>query len=332
LVICNGEALKGMRKFYIKRRDCLVSLARMVLVVAFGLFLLSSCRGVYKENPALADNSKPLFTFVFDDGNATDYLAANDIFKTRGEVACSAVVTDWINTKNYLTASQLLELQNDGWEILSHTKSHPNLRELSGDRIENEMSQSKATLENLGIKVKNLVYPFNMNNDLVRNIARKYYRSARGGRSMPNPYVIDRYELKSYSVKHNVDKMKGYIDKAYSERKWLIFYHHGIEGKIKIANKKGAFVPGEILNMTPSGAKGGYIEDSGSTMLFVPLSGTPQANDTIVGRSSGAACDLTKALYNERENIIDIIEYIRNKYPDMHIVTIDEGLNRTNLF
>jgi len=321
-----------MRHSRIKRRDYPVSLAMTILVVAFGLFLLSSCRGVYKENPALANNSKPLFTFVFDDGNETDYIVAKDIFKTRGEVACSAVVTDWINTEDYLTASQLLELQNDGWEILSHTKSHPNLRELSGDRIETEMSQSKATLEKLGIKVKNLVYPFNMNNDLVRNIAGKYYRSARGGRSMPNPYVIDRYELKSYSVKHNVDKMKGYIDNAYSEKKWLIFYHHGIEGKIKISNKKGAFIPGEILNISPSGAKAGYIKDKDSSMLFVPLSGTPQVNDTIIGQSSGATCDLTKALYNERENIIEIIEYIHNKYPDMHIVTIDEGLNRTSPF
>ena len=307
-------------------------LSRTVLVVVFGLFLLSSCRGVYKENPALANNSKPLFTFVFDDGNETDYIVAKDIFKTRGEVACSAIVTDRINTKDYLSAPQILELQNDGWEILSHTKSHPNLRELSGDRLETEMSQSKATLEKLGIKVKNLVYPFNMNNDLVRNIAAKYYRSARGGRSMPNPYVIDGYELKSYSVKHNVDKMKAYIDKAYSEKKWLIFYHHGIEGKIKISNKKGAFIPGEILNITPSGAKAGYIKDNGSSMLFVPLSGTPQVNDTLIGRSSGAACDLTKAVYNERENIIEIIEYIHNKYPDMHIVTIDEGLNRTGIF
>lgn len=310
----------------------MVLLARTILVAAFGLFLLSSCRGVYKENPVLSNNSKPLFTFVFDDGNETDYLVAKDIFKTRGEVACSAVVTDRINTENYLTASQLLELQNDGWEILSHTKSHPNLRELSGDRIETEMSQSKATLEKLGIKVRNLVYPFNMNNDLVRNIAGKYYRSARGGRSMPNQYVIDGYELKSYSVTHNVDKMKAYIDKAYSEKKWLIFYHHGIKGKIKISNKKGAFIPGEIFNMTPSGAKGGYIKDNGSAMLFVPLSGKPQVNDAIIGQSSGAACDLTKALYNERENIIEIIEYIHSKYPDMHIVTIDEGLNRTGIF
>jgi peptidoglycan/xylan/chitin deacetylase (PgdA/CDA1 family) len=295
------------------------------------LLLLISCSGVSTKQYAFNNAAGPLFTFVFDDGNETDYLVAKDIFKMRGEVACSAVVTDRINTENYLTASRILELQNDGWEILSHTKSHPNLRELSGERIEIEMSQSKATLEKLGIKVKNLVYPFNMNNDLVRNIAGKYYRSARGGRSMPNPYVIERYELKSYSVKHNVDKMKGYIDKAYSEKKWLIFYHHGIEGKIKISNKKGAFVPGEILNMTPSEARGGYIEDNGSAMLFVPLSGTPQVSDTIIGQSSGAACNLSKALYNERENIIEIIEYIHNKYPDMHIVTIDEGLNRTSL-
>ncbi len=327
-VICHGDALKGVRQFRIKRRDCLVSLARTVLVVAFGLFLLSSCRGVYKENPALANNSKPLFTFVFDDGNETDYIVAKDIFKTRGEVACSAVVTDRINTEDYLTASQLLELQNDGWEILSHTKSHPNLRKLSENQIETELFQSKSVLEGLGLKVKSLVYPFNKYNEAVIKIAGKYYRAGRGGRKILKSSLPDQYKLKSFSSGHAFSKIKDLIDKAFSEKQWLILYHHRIDARIKLSKKSGVYVTGENLIFTPSGATGKYIEDNGSKLLFVPLSGTPQVNDTITGQSSGTTSRVSNVDYNDRETIVQIIEYIHKNYPDMHIVTIDEGLDR----
>src|SRR3990170_4259952 len=113
---------------------------------AFILFLISLCSGVTANN-----KSKPLVTFVFDDGNETDYTVAKNIFSAQGEVACSAVTTNWINGKGYLTVPQLMELQNAGWEILSHTESHPNLRDLSGSQIETELSQSKAALENWGL-------------------------------------------------------------------------------------------------------------------------------------------------------------------------------------
>jgi len=73
-----------------------------------------SCSGGNKKNTAAADKSVPLVSFVFDDGSETDYTVARGIFSSRGEVACTAVVTNWLNTKNYLSVSQLAELQKGG--------------------------------------------------------------------------------------------------------------------------------------------------------------------------------------------------------------------------
>ncbi|MBI4848334.1 MAG: polysaccharide deacetylase family protein [Nitrospirae bacterium] len=296
------------------------------------LLLISSCRGVTtKETSVMDSKSKPLVTFVFDDGNETDYTVARDIFKSHAEVACAAITTNWLDTKNYLSASQLGELQKDGWEILSHTESHPNLRALSGSQVETELSRSKSTLEDLGLTVKNLVYPYNKTNRMVKEIAGKYYRSAREGGSMLNLYILDRYELKSYSIKHNLSKMESYIDNAYSEKKWLIFYHHQIDAKLKISDKKGNFISGENLFFQPSGATGRYTESGivfiGPAIYFTPLGGIPQTNDTITGRTSGATCRLDRVIYNEKEDINDMIEYIHKNYPDMRIVTIDKGLD-----
>jgi peptidoglycan/xylan/chitin deacetylase (PgdA/CDA1 family) len=273
----------------------------------------------------------PFVSFVFDDGNETDYTVARDIFSSQGEVACTAVVTNWVNTKNYLSVSQLAELQKDGWEILSHTESHPDLKTLSGGQVEAELAKSKSIFENLGFTVKNLVYPYNKTNVAVKKIAAKYYRSGRDGGSMLNPYILDRYDLKSYSIKHNLSKMKSYIDNAYSEKKWLIFYHHNIDAKIKISDKNGNLILGEDLFFQPSGAKGKYtasgIVFSDRAIYFTPLSGIPQANDTITGRTSGATFKLDRVIYNEKEDIKDMIEYIHTNYPEMKIVTIDKGLD-----
>lgn len=298
---------------------------------AFIIVFTLSCSGGNIRNTASADKLKLLVSFVFDDGNETDYTVARDIFKSRGEVACTAVVTNWVNTRNYLSVAQLLDLQNEGWEIMSHTMSHPRLKSLSESLIETELFQSKASLERWGLNTKNLVYPYNGNDETIRNIVGKYYRSGRSGHRMLNGTDLDRYNLKSYSnelsTRKTLSEIKSYIDQAFAEKKWLIFYHHMIDAKIKISNKKGIFISEELLSFEPSGATGKYIKDNGSVIQFIPLYGNPQVGDIVTGWQSEAVSKLERIYYNEREAIIEIIEYIHKNYPDMRIVTIDKGLD-----
>ncbi len=276
-------------------------------------------------------NSKPLVSFVFDDGDETDYTVARDIFKAKGEVASTAVVTGWVNTENYLSVSQLSELRQDGWEIMSHTVSHPNLRDLSESQIDDELSMSKEALESWGLPVRNLVYPYNKSNKTVEKIAAKYYRAGRAGQKMLNGPDQDRYSLKSFSselsFRHNMSHIKDHIDQAYAQKKWLILYQHLIDAKIKISDKQGSFMQDEMLMFKPSGASGKIIEDNRWSLVFIPLSGTPQIGDTVTGVSSGASAKLTRKEYNEREAITEMIEYIHSTYPEMRIVTIDQGLD-----
>ena len=286
--------------------------------------LLISCSGISTKQDTFNNTAAPLFTFVFDDSYETDYLIAKDIFTAHHSVACSAVVTDWLNTKDHLTGSQLLDLQANGWEILSHTKSHSYLPLLSERSIEDELSQSKSALECMGIKVRNLVYPFNKYSDTIIKSARRYYRSCRGGKYC----FMDQDCLQSFPVKHSFDQVKGLIDMAYANRQWLILYHHMISACIKVEDRIGKYVSGEIMHFQPSGATGKYVKDSGSKILFLPLSGDPHINDTATGQSSGSVSVVYKVDYNDREIIAELIEYIQRTYPGMQIVTIDEGLDR----
>jgi peptidoglycan/xylan/chitin deacetylase (PgdA/CDA1 family) len=273
----------------------------------------------------------PLFTFVFDDGHDTDYLVARDIFAAQGAIACSAITTDWINRPGYMSAGQIIGLRDAGWEIMSHTATHPNLSSLTPGQIDDELSRSKTALEGLGVTVRNLVYPFNRNNATVRELAGEYYRSGRGGTNKSNTGVINPHELRSFSNKQDLRKMKGHVDRAHAEKSWLIIYHHEIDARITLMNKKGAFARGEPLAFSPSGARGRHVRDlwflTAGSLHFVPLTGTPRPGDTILGQTSGATAQLSHVVFNERENIGELVRYILTRYPDMRIVTIDQGLD-----
>jgi peptidoglycan/xylan/chitin deacetylase (PgdA/CDA1 family) len=277
-------------------------------------------------------NSIPIVSFVFDDGNDTDYLVGKEIFASQGVVASSAVTTGFLNTEYHMTTAQVLALQDAGWEIMSHTVSHPNLKSLSLPDLETELGRSKSNLEGSGLSVRNIVYPYNKNDATVRKVAAKYYRSGRGGTNSFNTAGFDPYFIKSFSMKHDVAKMKSLIDTAYREKDWLVFYQHEIDAKVKVSDYDGTFLKGEKLVLSPSGAVGRFVTVHwfpvyGYAVYLVPFSGVPQPGDTIKGERSGATARIDHIIYNEREQLSDMLGYIRRTYPDMPVVTIDKGLD-----
>ncbi len=166
---------------------------------------------------------------------------------------------------------------------------------------------------------------------MVRAITRRYYRSGRGGTNAVNGAAVDPYDLKSYSTKHELARMARYIDRAYAGRSWIIFYHHQVDIKAAVEERHGSFISGEKLLFSPSGAIGRYEPPTWylffGSLYFVPLSGRPEAGDTITGESSGATARIDRILYDEWAQIRDMIRYVRAHYPDMRIVTIDQGLD-----
>jgi len=296
------------------------------------LLFLASCAGTRHVDAEIPTASSPLVTFVFDDGYDTDYLVARDIFAQQGAVACAAITTDWINKPEYLATEQVRGLSDAGWEILAHTATHPNLTSLPSAQIDDELSRSKAMLVGLGLNVKNLVYPYNKSNEMVREIARKYYRSGRGGKNELNRDVRNPYDLRSVSNRtHDAKALKGFIDRAYAEKNWLIIYHHQIDAKATLTNKQGTFLEGEQLLFSPSGALGRLRRDAwfltAGFIHFIPLSGLPQPGDRVVGAVSGTSASIVRMVYDQRTDIADLVRYVCTQHPEMRIVTIDQGLD-----
>ena len=75
---------------------------------------------------------------------------------------------------------QLGELQAAGWEIGSHTVSHPHLTAIGDDRLDEELAVSRATLERtLGRPCDSLAYPYGDHDDrVVAAAGRAGYRFA----------------------------------------------------------------------------------------------------------------------------------------------------------
>lgn len=104
---------------------------------------------------------------TFDDGYEDNYTNAYPILKEYGFKAVIFEITNTIDKDlAYLTSSQLIEMEQNGIDIESHTVSHIKLGELSYDKQLNELKSSKEILEKiLNKKVNYIAYPFGSYNE-----------------------------------------------------------------------------------------------------------------------------------------------------------------------
>ena len=97
---------------------------------------------------------------TFDDGYKDVIDNALPILKENGYRAVVFVITDKINQPGYLDWGNLERLKNEGWEIGSHSLTHPDFKILSDELAKKQIFESKKILEDkLKIKVEYFCYP-----------------------------------------------------------------------------------------------------------------------------------------------------------------------------
>ncbi len=216
----------------------LVWMCAIVVVISLPLtaYQVWQERNIFTEgHNDQSERRKPMVSFVFDDGYETTFTKAKSIFRSQGEVASAAITLNFIGKKNRMTAAHILELQNDGWEILGHSITHPNLTALTGEEIDHELKASKEGLEALGFEIVNFVYPFYKHNAAARNVARKYYRSARAGDNSKtgfniNPHILRVYALSAIDIENHdsLAALQRLVDKAEENNAWLMITYHNV--------------------------------------------------------------------------------------------------------
>jgi peptidoglycan/xylan/chitin deacetylase (PgdA/CDA1 family) len=147
---------------------------------------------------------------TFDDGYRSVLELAEPILTGLGYVATVFVPTDlvaqpgpmawpgvdlWLGGPHEselegMSWEQLGILTEAGWEIGSHTRTHPRLTALDDDRLEDELLHSRELLdERLGRRCQTLAYPYGDHDERVVRMARQsgYSAAATLPRGLPRP-------------------------------------------------------------------------------------------------------------------------------------------------
>jgi|GEM_PF-374156 len=105
---------------------------------------------------------------TFDDGDEDAYTQAYPVLQNFGFQGVFYVIAGFINQPDYLTADQIKEMSNNGMTIGSHTLDHCDLTKIDQSAVPNELSASKAAIENvIGKPVTNFCYPFGGYNKVI---------------------------------------------------------------------------------------------------------------------------------------------------------------------
>lgn len=157
------------------------------------------------------EERKKWIVCTFDDGYKSLTNDALEILKKQGFTATVFVCTGLIGKDNswnnkdailreHLDINGINLLIKEGWEVASHGVFHKNLLKLSDVEIEYELLESKKALNQIVGYCDTYAYPYGAYNKFIRRCVEKYYKYAfavdQGGTSM----VVDKHQLKRYSI------------------------------------------------------------------------------------------------------------------------------------
>lgn len=117
---------------------------------------------------------------TFDDGYKDVAINAYPIMKKYGFVGTAFIITDSVGKDDYMTWDDIRMLHEAGWEIGSHTSSHPDLSKSRENKVIREVTDSKSKIEEeIGTTVSTFCYPSGKYNDtVVQNVANAGYKYA----------------------------------------------------------------------------------------------------------------------------------------------------------
>jgi peptidoglycan/xylan/chitin deacetylase (PgdA/CDA1 family) len=157
-----------------------------------------NCSGTIPEKSVL---------ITFDDGHADVYQFAFPIMEKYGFFGAMYVVANRTTAHGFLSVDQLREMIEAGWEIGSHTFTHPDLTELDIQDLREELTDSRSTLETrLEVDIVSLAYPFgSFSPQVAQEAVKAGYTNAMGIGILNTHGVETRYYLSRREVVGQAD-------------------------------------------------------------------------------------------------------------------------------
>jgi peptidoglycan/xylan/chitin deacetylase (PgdA/CDA1 family) len=134
-------------------------------------------------------------------------------------------IDHWIGTPHEheltpMSWDELRELANAGWEIGSHTRTHPHLTQLGDEETARELGDSRTEIEDeLGLPCDTIAYPYGDVDDRVEDLTRQAgYRTAA---ALPGSFThLNVHRYARLGLYHNDGPVRFWLKLARGTR-WL---------------------------------------------------------------------------------------------------------------
>ena len=192
------------------------------------------------------NTGKTIMTFIDDDGASESVSSWEDLYDACGVVPTFALITSKVGEPNRITWDDVERLKLKGFEFISHTHNHKNLKELTEEQVRTEFSESKTCLEQHGCNSNFVVYPFNQHSEISDALLPQYFLAGFSENNDMNTTPLNVTALGRYSflgnTTINVTDSKGgnhtvlspkteiqynkILDEALVKNGWVVFMCH----------------------------------------------------------------------------------------------------------
>jgi peptidoglycan/xylan/chitin deacetylase (PgdA/CDA1 family) len=161
-------------------------------------------RGLSVEQ-ALTPGAPSGVVITFDDGCATDLIAAAPLLKQAGFGATFYITLGFLSRPGYLVPQQVRQLGDLGFDVGCHSLTHPYLSDLSRPELEHEIGDAKTQLEQItGRAVHHFSCPGGRWSALAAEVAQEAgYRSVASSRVGVNRAGSNPFNLARVAVMRN---------------------------------------------------------------------------------------------------------------------------------
>jgi len=151
---------------------------------------------------ALRYPPEPSACITFDDGCETDLIAAAPVLREFGFGATFYLTAGFLGTPGYLNASQVRDLDTQGFEIGCHSMTHPYLSDLPESELKREIVDAKLRLEKIvGHPIEHFSCPGGRYDQRTLQMARHAgFATVANSRFHANSPITSPYELGRVAV------------------------------------------------------------------------------------------------------------------------------------
>jgi len=166
--------------------------------------------------------AKKTVTLRFDDALASVWTEARPRLTEYGYRTVLAVPTSQIDKPSHLTLAQLRALQSFGWDVCSHSMTHPHMTGLTSEKMDIELEGSKEWLIKHGFRkgARFFVTPYLERNEILDAEIRKYYIPADRGAVLLAPKGM------------SAERLNTEVDAALLLTNWITVVFHDLVSSV----------------------------------------------------------------------------------------------------